>query len=56
MKKWMQKGAAALLTAALLTGSAVSAAAASPAGQEESLKIAVLSDTHYLSPLSLIHI
>ena len=50
MKKWMQKGAAALLTAALLTGSAVSAAAASPAGQEESLKIAVLSDTHYLSP------
>ena len=50
MKKLMQKGAAALLTAALLAGPAVSAAAASPAGQEESLKIAVLSDTHYLSP------
>ena len=50
MRKWMQKGAAALLTAALLAVPAISAAAASPAGQEERLKIAVLSDTHYLSP------
>ena len=50
MKHWFQKGAA-VLTAALLMGQTVSAsAAAQPVRQEESLKIASLSDTHYLSP------
>lgn len=51
MKKWMQKGSAVLLAAALMTGPAVmAAAAADSAPQEDSLKVAVLSDTHYLSP------
>ncbi len=51
MNKWIQKGTAALMAATLLIGQAVSASAAGvPAKQEESLKIASLSDTHYLSP------
>ena len=51
MNKWIQKGTAALLAATLLIGQAVSASAAGvSAKQEESLKIASLSDTHYLSP------
>lgn len=51
MKKWIQKGAAAVLAASLLLLQALPANAAErPAKQEESLKIAVLSDTHYLSP------
>ncbi|MFR8010335.1 MAG: metallophosphoesterase family protein [Clostridia bacterium] len=50
MKKWMQKGSAILLAAALLTGPAVMAAAAAEDSQTDRLKIAVLSDTHYLSP------
>ncbi len=50
-KKWFQKGIAALLSAALMIGQMVSVSAAeSPARQEETLKIATLSDTHYLSP------
>lgn len=49
MKKWMSKGIAALLAAVMLVIPAVSAAAATSV-QEEELKIAVLSDTHYLSP------
>lgn len=51
MNKWTQKGTAALMAAALLIGQAISASAAGvSAKQEESLKIASLSDTHYLSP------
>ncbi len=51
MNKWIQKGTAALMAATLLLGQAVSASAAGvSAKQEEDLKIAVLSDTHYLSP------
>ena len=51
MKKWIQKGTAVLMAATLLIGQAVSASAASiSVKQEESLKIASLSDTHYLSP------
>ena len=50
-KKWFQKGTAALLAVSLLIGQAMSAGAAKAAvKQEESLKIASLSDTHYLSP------
>ncbi len=51
MNKWIQQGTAAVLAAALVLGQAVSAGAegVSPR-QEESLKIASLSDTHYLSP------
>ncbi len=51
MNKWVQKGAAALLAVTLLAGQAGSAGAAGGSTpQEEQLKIAVLSDTHYLSP------
>ena len=52
MKNWFQKSAAAVLTASMLVSQAVPAMAAETADavQEESLKIAVLSDTHYLSP------
>ena len=51
MNKWFQKGAAAVLAMSMLIGQAVSASAAeTPKKQEESLKIASLSDTHYLSP------
>lgn len=51
MNKWMQKGTAAFMAAALLLGQAMAAGAAEvPSKQEESLKIASLSDTHYLSP------
>lgn len=51
VNKWIQKGTATLMAAALLIGQAVSAGAAGVlAKQEESLKIASLSDTHYLSP------
>lgn len=50
MKKRTQKGAAVLLAAALLAGAALPAAAAGDDDREDSLKIAVLSDTHYLSP------
>ena len=50
-KKWFQKGIAALLSAALMIGQVVSVSAAElPMKQEESLKIATLSDAHYLSP------
>lgn len=50
MKKRMQKGAAVFLAASLLAASALPAAAAEDVPREDSLKIAVLSDTHYLSP------
>ena len=52
-KKWFQKGLAATLSAALLMGQAAAAmpaSAADTAQLEQTLKIAVLSDTHYLSP------
>lgn len=48
MKNWIRKGVATLLAAFMLIGQAVSASAAGI--QKESLKIASLSDTHYLSP------
>ena len=50
MNKWIQKGMAALMAAALVTGQAISASAVGVVKQEERLKIASLSDTHYLSP------
>lgn len=50
MKKWFQKATAVILAAILLIGQAVSAGAAGAGKQEETLKIASLSDTHYLSP------
>lgn len=50
-KKWMQKAVAAALMASLLAGQALPAAAADAARVDtETLKIATLSDTHYLSP------
>ena len=50
-KKWMQKAVAAALVASLLAGQALPAAAADAARVDtETLKIATLSDTHYLSP------
>lgn len=50
MRKWMRKSAASVLAVSLLIGQAVSANAWSVPEMTESLKIAVLSDTHYLSP------
>lgn len=51
-KKWIQRAAAAALAVSLLAGQALPASAAGEMStvQNESLKIAVLSDTHYLSP------
>lgn len=49
--KWIQRGMATLMAATLMIGQAVPAGAANVAAkQEESLKVASLSDTHYLSP------
>ena len=50
MKKLLRIGVAAVLSASLIVGQAVTAFAAPQETQEEELKIAVLSDTHYLSP------
>lgn len=51
MRQWFQKGTAAVLAVSMLIGSAVSASAATVSKtQEEDLKIACISDTHYLSP------
>ena len=50
MRKWMRKSAASVLAASLLIGQALSADAWSVPEMTESLKIAVPSDTHYLSP------
>ncbi|WP_270739613.1 metallophosphoesterase [Massilioclostridium coli] len=50
-KKWLKGSIAALLSATLLLGQALPVSAAIMSKQqEEQLKIAVLSDTHYLSP------
>lgn len=45
--RWIKQGVAALLAVSLLAGQSVFAESAA---KEESLKIASLSDTHYLSP------
>lgn len=51
MKQWFRKGTAVLLAVSILIGSAVSASAATVSkAQNEELKIACISDTHYLSP------
>lgn len=51
MRQWFRKGTAAVLAVSMLIGSAVSASAATVSKtQEEDLKIACISDTHYLSP------
>ena len=51
MYTWLRKGAAAVLAVSLLAGQALSASAGeAPAVETQTLKIATLSDTHYLSP------
>ncbi len=51
MNQWLKKGTAAILAVSVLVGSALSANAATVGKpQKEELKIASLSDTHYLSP------
>ena len=51
MRQWFQKGTAAILAVSMLIGSAVAASAATVSEkQQEELKIACISDTHYLSP------
>ena len=49
MKKWLKRGAA-MVIAAVMTAQAALPALAAESGTEETLKIASLSDTHYLSP------
>ena len=49
MKKWLKRGAA-MVIAAVMTAQAALPALAAETGTEETLKIASLSDTHYLSP------
>lgn len=49
MKKWLKRGAA-MVIAAVMTAQAELPALAAESGTEETLKIASLSDTHYLSP------
>ena len=50
-KKSLKAAVAAVLSAAVLCSASLPAFAAETAGQEtDQLKIAVLSDTHYLSP------
>ena len=51
MNQWLQKSTAAILAVSVLVGSALSVSAATvDKPQKEELKIASLSDTHYLSP------
>ena len=51
MYTWLRRGAAAVLAVSLLAGQALSASAGeAPAVETQTLKIATLSDTHYLSP------
>lgn len=51
MNQWLKKSTAAVLTVSMLVGTALSAGAATVENtQKEELKIAALSDTHYLSP------
>lgn len=51
MNRWLQKGTAVLMAVSLTAGLTLPASAAEGAArQTETLKIAVLSDTHYLSP------